>query len=194
MSKLPLIPVDEWSEDMRITSGKMLPPRDKRPPDDGKPRPRGVQVLEVFANNQALSDAFFAFNRHVLWGTSLPPRWRHFLIIRVAAVRRSQYVWAQHVFQARDAGLTDEEMSRIAIGPDAPFFTPFEAALVRSVDEFVDDGHIADETWAMLTEELDEAQMLDVMFTIGCYVTVGAMTKSVGLEIDPGLGDMLAEW
>ena len=54
------------------------------------------------------------------------PRQRE-IVLRVAVKRRAAFLWAQHVFEAKDSGLSDEEMSRIAFGPDAPYFEPLEA-------------------------------------------------------------------
>jgi hypothetical protein len=105
--------------------------------------------------------------RHVL----LENRGAH-LEGRVAVKRQAAYVWAQHFFNGRDAGLTDEEIARLAYGPDAPFFAPLDAATIRAVDELIDDGVIGDDTWATLSEELDEQQLFDLIFTVGCYETI----------------------
>ena len=113
-------------------------------------------------------------------------------MLRVAVKRQAAYVWAQHFFNGRDAGLTDEEISRIAYGPDAPFFAPLDAAMIRAVDELIDDGVIGDETWATLAADLDEQQLFDLIFTVGCYETVAFLMRSIGLEVDPTIPDLLA--
>ena len=147
--------------------------------------------MEAFAHHPALTRAFFPFNGHVLYGTTLTPRLRQFLVLRVAARRQSEYLWAQHVFTGREVGLTDEEMARIAFGPDAPFFEPLETAAIRAVDELIDEGIISDQTWSELATELDNQQLLDVIFTIGCYETVAFFMRSVRLEVDPSIPDLL---
>lgn len=106
--------------------------------------------------------------------------------------RQAAYIWAQHFFNGRDAGLTDEEMARLAYGPEAPFFAPLDAAAIRAVDELIDDGVIGDATWAALAAELDEQQLFDLIFTVGCYETVAFLMKSIGLEVDPTIPDLLA--
>jgi alkylhydroperoxidase family enzyme len=112
-------------------------------------------------------------------------------VLRVAACRASAYLWAQHLFMGRDAGLTDEEMARIAFGPEAPFFAPLETALLRSVDELIDDGAISAETWETLAAEFDAQQLLDVVFTVGCYNTIAWFFESFDLEVDPEIPGML---
>ena len=97
-----------------------------------------------------------------------------------------------HLFEARDSGLTEEEIGRIAFGPDAPFFEPrWTQAMVRAVDELIDDGGITEATWAVLAAELDEQQLLDLIFTVGCYETtswlfrLGRATRPI-----PGVPEM----
>jgi alkylhydroperoxidase family enzyme len=154
-------------------------------------RPKGAATMETFAHHPDLVKVFFPFNGHVLYGTTLTPRLRQFLIMRVATRRRAAYLWAQHVFTARELDITDEELARIAFGPDAPFLAPLEAAALRAVDELIDDGAISDGTWTELASELDARQLLDVIFTVGCYQTVASFMRSVGLEVDPSIRDLL---
>lgn len=184
MVRLSPVPRQQWSVGMRKAVSLLLPPRSHRPPNDGRPTAAGV--LEAFAHHPDLAQAYFTYNRHVLWGTTLPPRWRHILIMRVAARRHASLLHRQHAPQARDAGLTDAEIELLAELPEAPLPDPLEAALSRAVDEWVDDGCVADETWALLREKLDPSpqQLLDVLFTIGCYVTIAAFMRSVGLTAD----------
>ena len=82
-------------------------------------------------------------------------------------------------------------MGRIAFGPEAPFFAPLETALIRSVDELIDDGAISAATWTTLAAELDAQQLLDVVFTVGCYNTVAWFFRSFDLEVDPEIPDLL---
>ena len=126
-------------------------------------RPLAFATLNTFAHHVELTRAFWTFNGQVLYGTTLTARHRHIVILRVAAKRRSGFLWMQHLFPGHDAGLTDEEMARIAFGPDAPFFTPLETALISSVDELIDDGEISDTTWATLAADLDEQDRKSVV-------------------------------
>ena len=66
-----------------------------------------------------------------------------------------------------------------------------ETALIRCVDELVDEGAISGETWETLAAELDSQQLLDVVFTVGCYNTVAWFFGSFDLEVDPEIPDML---
>ena len=186
MQRLSQIPPSEWPIGMKQATSLLLPPVGESAPRDPG-RPRGKGVLETFAHHPDLARAFFTFNRHVLWETSLQPRWRHILIMRVAVRRSCQFLYTQHFFQALDAGLSREEIQVLGVRPSAPMPDPLELALSQAVDDFVDLGHLSAETWQLLVAHLNasEQQILDVIFTIGCYLTVAAFMDSVGLEVDP---------
>lgn len=190
MARIPLVPSEDWPPEMMKALAPLMPPDDQRPPP-GEERPRGGTVLEAFANHPALAAGHFALNGHILWHTSLEHRWRHILIMRTAVRRNAPFLWAEHVFHARDSGLTDEELARIAWGPEAPFFTDLEVALIRAADEIIDDGAVAEPTWEALAAELTPQQLLDVVFTVGCYQMVAAMVRSADLDVDPAIADMI---
>ncbi len=187
----PLAP-REWPREVIDAAMALRAPEDHTfAAASGAGRPKGLAAIGAFAHHPALAQAFFPFNGHVLHGTTLPVRLRAIVVLRVAVKRRAAYVWAQHFFNGRDAGLTDEEISRIAYGPEAPFFTPLDAAVIRAVDELIDDGVIGDETWATLAADLEEQQLFDLIFTVGCYETVAFLMRSIGLEVDPTIPDLL---
>lgn len=159
-----------------------FPPRDPS-------RPKGLNALGIFAHHPDLTRGFYAFNGHILFGSTIDPRVRELLVLRVAHLRRSAYEWAQHALLADDAGLTVDEVARVRLGPDADGWDPLDAALVRAVDELVADARIADATWSVLAAELDERQLLDVVFTVGAYEMLAMAFNSFGIELDADLRD-----
>jgi alkylhydroperoxidase family enzyme len=132
--------------------------------------------------------AYHTFNGHILYTNSLDPRQRELLVLRVAARRGAEYEWEQHVYIARDLGFTDDEIERIAEGSHATGWTPFEIAMLRAVDELIDDAYIADDTWSALAGELDRHQLMDLVFTVGAYDLLAMAFKSFGLQLDRDLG------
>jgi alkylhydroperoxidase family enzyme len=164
-------------------------PRHPFPPrrDD---RPKALNLLGTFAHHPELIRAYHTFNGHVLFSTTLSPRQRELVILRVAALRSATYEWAQHKVVGGDAGLEPEEIERIAAGPDAAGWSTLDAAIVRSADELVRDAEISDATWSVLSAELDTQQLMDLVFTVGAYDLLAMVTGSFGVELD----DDLQQW
>ena len=95
---------------------------------------------------------------------------------------------------ARDAGLTDEEIGRIAYGPEAPFWSELEAGMLSAVDELIDDGAIGEQTWQVLAADLDTQQLLDLIFTVSGYDALARMFSSLQLTIDSDIDGLMQRY
>ena len=183
----PLLP-EQWPDQMREALAALRPPDPRHPlPPRRDDRPKALNALGTLARHPQLARAFHTFNGHVLFGSTLSPRQRELLVLRVAAVRGSDYEWAQHAFLARDAGLGDDDIARIAVGPEASGWSSLDRAMVRAVDELVSDALISDSTWSALAGELDEQQLMDLVFTVGAYEVLAMAFRSFGVGLDADL-------
>jgi alkylhydroperoxidase family enzyme len=186
--RIPPLPRAEWPEEMKAAVAALVPPAPRHPlPRRDEGRPKGLNVLGTFAQYPALAQAFHTFNGHVLFASTLSQRDRELLVLRVASLRRAAYEWEQHVVQARDAGLSDDEIARIAAGPDAPGWPDLDRAMLLAADELVGDGTISDRTWAALSTGLDQHQMMDLVFTVGAYEVLAMALRSFGVQLDDDL-------
>jgi AhpD family alkylhydroperoxidase len=168
VSRIEPVPYAEWD----IEALSVLAPGRKLPPNN---------VLGLLARHPALARAFLTFNAHLLTTSTLPARTRELAILRVAWRRRCRYEWAQHVQIARRAGITDEEIAGIRAGA---------ATLIsRAVDELDEESCLSDETYRALAAELDDRQLMDLVFTIGSYGLLAAAFNTFGVELEPGLPD-----
>jgi alkylhydroperoxidase family enzyme len=190
MARIEPIPPQEWPKEMREALAALMPPAPRHPRPVSEGRPQALNLLGTFAHHPALARAFLTFNGHLLLATTLSQRQREIVILRVAMRRECAYEWAQHHVVARDVGLTDEEIGRVSWGPEAPYWDALDAALIRSVDELIDDGRISDETWTVLSAALDTQQLMDLVFTVGAYETLAWLLRSFATELD---GDLLRD-
>ena len=176
---------------MRDAMAALLPPEPRHPVPNPKERdpsaPKGLNLLGTFAHHPTLIRAYHSFNGHVLFGTTLSVRQRELIVLRLAAVRDATYEWLQHVVVAREAGISDDEIVRIVHGADTPGWSRLEAAMLRAVDELVADAAISAETWAVLAGELDEQQLLDLIFTVGAYDLLAMVMRSCAIQLDGDL-------
>jgi alkylhydroperoxidase family enzyme len=188
MTRLPPLPPGEWPPEMADALAALRPEEPRHPlPRRDESRPKGLNALGLFARHPQLTTAFNTFNGHVLFATTLTPRQRELLVLRVAVRRDAAYEWAQHVVLALDTGLTLDDLARVSEGADADGWSPLEAALIRSADELLDDARIGDDTWGALTSALDERQLMDVVFTVGAYDLVAMAFRTFDIELDDDL-------
>ncbi|MCX4092512.1 carboxymuconolactone decarboxylase family protein [Nocardia sp. alder85J] len=185
MARINPVAPEDWSEEMTtfITEFRTAVLGEELV----QSRPGGANLLGTLAGYPKLAKAFLAFNGHFLYGCSLSDRQRELIILRVAHRRRCRYEWAQHVLLADDAGITAEEIARVTTGPKAAEWKPLESALLQATDDLLSRGTIARDTWSLLAAELDEHQLMDVVFTVGTYATVAMALRAFDIEPEPDL-------
>ncbi|HVL02099.1 MAG TPA: carboxymuconolactone decarboxylase family protein [Dongiaceae bacterium] len=144
-------------------------------------------------NHPALAKSFLTFNNHVATGNTLSKRMCELLILRVSWLRRSEYEFQQHVILGMRAGLTAEEIDRIQEGPDAAGWDEINANLLRAADELVSDACIDSDTWKRLSQHFDPKQLIDIVFTVGCYEVLAMAFKSFGVAFEASLDPIPAD-
>jgi len=167
----------EWSDEVRAILGPLE-------------KAGGGRVLNIFAtlaHHPDLMRRWLVFGNHVLGKSTLPPRVREIAILRIGWLCRSAYEWGQHVIIARGLGMTDEEIARIAAGPDADGWSEDEALVLRATDELHADARIADPTWEGLARHFDRRQLMDLVFAVGQYNLVSMALNSFGVVPDAGV-------
>ena len=191
MRRLPGIPPRQWTKEFLDATVALRAPTGGPVPAEPPGPPRGMATIESFAQHLALAQAFFPFNGHVLHGTTLPQRIRGMIVLRVAHKRQCEYMWSQHFITGRTLGLSDDVMMQLTLGSDEWSFAAIDVAAMRAVDELIDDGVISQSTWDALAAELDAQQLLDLIFTVGCYETVTYFMRSLNLEPDSAVQALL---
>jgi 4-carboxymuconolactone decarboxylase len=119
----------------------------------------------------------------------LPARDRALVILRVSWQQRARYEWAHHVAIGTSAGLTEQDLTQIATGPDAAGWSAFDAALVRAVDELHGQATVSDQTWQQLATRYDQRQLLELLAMIGTYTMIAHILNACGVRIDDWLAN-----
>jgi hypothetical protein len=64
---------------------------------------------------------------------------------------------------------------------------PFDAHLLRAVDELHKDAFVSDQTWTALSERYNTKQLMDVVFAVGQYQLVSMALNTFGVQLDKGV-------
>jgi alkylhydroperoxidase family enzyme len=190
MGRVDPIPPGEWPPGMTDALAALRPPNPRVPfPSRDPSRPKGLNALGLLAHHPELSTAYNHFNGHVLFASTITPRQRELLVLRVAVLRDAAYEWAQHAVLAGDADISDAELEAIRSGPGAAGWSPFEAAMLMAADELVGDARLSEATWTTLAGELDVQQLMDVVFTVGAYDLLAMAFRTFDVKLDDDLQD-----
>ncbi|HXS89396.1 MAG TPA: carboxymuconolactone decarboxylase family protein [Steroidobacteraceae bacterium] len=149
-------------------------------------------VYKTLAHDVDLYNRWSPLGRFVLDGSSLPPREREIVMLRMGWLCQSEYEWAQHARIAKaQAGLSNQDVHRIAEGPAAAGWSDFERTLLRMVDELRYDTMISDATWNALRARYSVQQVIEALYTAAQYQLVSMALNTLGVQLDPGLEDRL---
>jgi alkylhydroperoxidase family enzyme len=171
--RIPPLPADQWDEQAR----QVMAPFGNEP----------MNIFATLANHPDLLRRWLVFANHILGKSTLAVRERELIILRIGFLCRAGYEWGQHVQIARRAGMTDDEIRSAQTGPDTPGLPELDRLLLQATDELHGDAHVADATWAGLSEHLTTQQLMDVVFTVGQYNLVSMALNSFGVQLDDGV-------
>jgi 4-carboxymuconolactone decarboxylase len=172
--RLSPLPADQWDDAARHAVSGMLPEERRNPQGAGN-------VLATLVRHPKLTRAYLRFSSYLLYGSTLPPRIREQVILRVAHRRGCAYEWSHHVEIGKEAGLSDSDIEAVQSGDPN---NEFDRALLCAVDELDEKTNISDQTWAALGERLDERQRMDLIFTTGGYIALAMALNTFGVEVE----------
>jgi len=147
-------------------------------------RTKDMNIFRTLVRHPELYRAFMRFGGHILGSNSLDPRSRELLILRAGHLSKCAYEVHQHNRIGKLAGLSDAELERIAVGPSAPEWSERERTLLRAADELHGQQRISDATWAALSKDWSEKQLMDLVFTVGQYTMVSMFLSTMGVQIE----------
>lgn len=168
------LPADQWDDTVDKALSGLMPEQMRNPETAGN-------LVATLVRHPRLAKGFLRFNFHLLYGSSLPARLRELAVLRIAHLTKCEYEWLHHVEMGRDAGLSDDVIDGITRGTASD---ELDRAVLSAVDELQNDSVVSDATWTTLSNHLDERQLMDLVFTIGCYGALAMAINTFGVEPD----------
>lgn len=185
-ARLPQLKQDEFTDEVRAFlsgwTGGIFRNADVNP------------TLLTFAHHPQLANLFSPFNIHLLSTSTLPVKQRQIAIMRTAWICKATYMWSSHLRTSIRCGLEPDIFRPIQAGASDPYFTDIERTIIRATEELVNDKRVGDANWQALSAEWNNQQMLDFLFTVGCYVAVAGVMRSTGVEREPELLELAAKY
>ena len=143
-----------------------------------------LNVVRMSAHaSPALFEAQGQLGRAIANPEVLDPRLRETVILRVAHLSNSDYELHHHVPLGRAVGLTEAEIEAIARRNYA-LLSPLLAAAARFTDEVVLHISCSDETLGNLRKVASDQIVVNIVLTIGCYMSIARLIAVTGIEPD----------
>jgi 4-carboxymuconolactone decarboxylase len=141
-----------------------------------------LAIFRTMAHHPRLLKRFNLLGGFFLGRGELPARERELAILRTAWRSQAVYEWAQHVVIGRRAGITDEEITRIAQTEIAAEWSDDDRTLMKATDELLDGVDISDAVWAALGERWNETERIELVMLIGFYRMVAGFLNATGVQ------------
>jgi alkylhydroperoxidase family enzyme len=148
-------------------------------------KPPPANLLLTLGRHRGLFRGWLLFSGRLMPRGILRRRETELVILRIAHLRGSQYEYEQHErLGRRRVGLTDADIGRVAIGPDAEGWRPRERAILTATDELHRDGDLSDATWTLLREHLDERECIELLMLAGHYEMLATVIAALRIQPD----------
>ena len=144
------------------------------------------RMLATVAHHPALMEPFLGFARAINSQGALTRKDSELLALRAAWNCQSEFEWGHHKVYAFDAGFSEEDIARIAVGPSAGEWPDKERTLLLAADELHAGQNISDEVWATLATEYSDKQLVEILFVVGQYTMLSMVVNAAGVELEPG--------
>ncbi len=169
----------EWVEILERIPGKGLK-------GEGFPS----NVLGVLMQNQETLGPFLDY-----WVTSkskmaLTVRQQELVILRMAVLYRSEYVWKHHVKVAREFGVTDTELDALRHGSYTAFAAARERAFLELTDAFMNERSLSPELWNQTKHVLGSQDFVDLISLISQYVLFALVNVCMQVQVEPAVADL----
>ncbi|MQA31259.1 MAG: hypothetical protein GEU82_15730 [Luteitalea sp.] len=167
------LPEAQWTDEHKQRIAKFLPPGS-----------RPGNSFRTLLNVPELVDRTMLFHNYITQASSLTPRVRELLIMRTAWLHGSDVIWRERVPFARKAGLTNEEIRRIAQGPAAAGWDPFEANLLRMTDQLFRNSFVNDDVFKTMAARYDTCNLMDAGMTVADFASLALLYNTLGVQPD----------
>ncbi|MEL0028148.1 MAG: carboxymuconolactone decarboxylase family protein, partial [Perlucidibaca sp.] len=156
-------------------------------------RVNAANLFLMLLRNVRLFWAWLGFAKKLMPYGQLERRDTELAILRVAWNCRSRYEWGQHVDIGLRAGLSPQDIIRVAHGPKVNGWDERTRAILHACDEIHAERMVAEKTWHALAGHYDDKRLLELIMLISHYEMLAGVLISTGLELDSCLERVLAE-
>lgn len=140
----------------------------------------------VLVNSPRMYRTFVAHLAELITNTALPARDRQIVCLRMLELCDDVYEKTHHVIISRKVGLSDDEITAMIAGKGNAL-TDWDRTVIKATEELYHGQCISDATWNELAERYTQEQLMEIVFLAGCYQTMGLLTKSFGIQLEPDL-------
>jgi AhpD family alkylhydroperoxidase len=136
----------------------------------------------ILLHSPLLAEGWNAFYGAIRSSTTVPPRLRELIILRIAHLNGDRHNWWHHEMIARGAGITQEEIDGLPDWQNAGSFSPLEQAVLAYTDSLTTEVKADDKVFTSVSDRVTTRQMVEITAIVASYNCVSRFL--VGMDID----------
>jgi alkylhydroperoxidase family enzyme len=149
--------------------------------------PRPLNIFRMWANAATIFPAGIRYGNAILTKQKLSAARRELVILAVGRIEGGIYEFAQHIPIALAAGCSEEQVAALEKARfDDPAFDEAQKALLRLTREVTLDVKASEAAMEDAKKHFDTQEIVEIVCTIGFYMTIARLTETTGIEIDAG--------
>ena len=147
-----------------------------------------LNIYRMIAHGGHTATGFLALGSAILTKSTLEPKLRELVILRVGALSGAKYEVFQHRRVAARAGVPAAKIEAVVANPgaepDSAVFDAFECALLHFTDAVVREVKAPENLFRAVASKLTHQQLVELLMTIGFYMLVSRLLENLEVDIE----------
>lgn len=145
-----------------------------------------TNIIRVLGYSPHIAELFRATVHQLNEQSPLPMRLRELAILRIAWVTGSVYEWTHHWKIALQLGVPQRDLVSIRSWQHESRLGPADRAVLRAVDDVIEQGSVGRQTLLDCSMHLDAAQLVDLVMTISTWRTASTVLLTFDVPLPDG--------
>lgn len=143
-------------------------------------------IHRMLGHSGPIGDAFVRMAVTLRYESELDPILREIAILRVGLLSNAAYEVRAHKKLALRFGMSQEQIDRLEAGDAAsPVFSDVQRQVIAFADDVVRNVRASDDSFTPLHAALGERSMVELVITIGYYMSVVRFLETFDVDVDP---------
>lgn len=138
-------------------------------------------LYKMLLNSPPVAEGWLNYLTAIRQKSSLPPRLRELLILRVAVLNEADYEFEQHLPIALRAGCDERQVEGVKAG-DFTALDGAERAAMAYCDEMTRAIRVRDATFAAVRQAYDDKAIVEITATIAAYNMVSRFLEAIQVD------------
>jgi alkylhydroperoxidase family enzyme len=151
--------------------------------------PVRLNIFKMMANAETCFVPFTRLGAAILGRQKLDAKLRELAILLAVKIEGGEYEWIQHVPIALSVGATQAQVDALsALQLDSSSFSAQEQAALRFTEQVVNNVKADEATVKEAMKYLSAREVVELIMTIGFYMTAARITETTRTDLDPPAG------